>query len=288
MTWWRPPPQFDLHVAFPSVCCVLLRGEAQCAGWGDDWFPAKVRELLPNNEVQVLWEGDEPSISNVAMNMVRHRRKGDVATPTVPETAAPAPQPVPPAPPVQSVQPPQPPQPVQPMQPSEPSRKRPAEAPLPQALPAKRAEVEGPLLEFSLRPGMEFSEAFANLRRRLELELREGRKVSVRLRVMRPPPPEPPTPAPGVPPGAPPGAPPVAPPETPPAAPPGPPDAPPDVPEAIRPSKPKDKPVPAAPREGAMPNFPSGCGPRMPQKGWWRPGYGGYGKGNGFRAPGWT
>ena len=41
---------------------------------------------------------------------------GDVATPTVPETAAPAPQPAPPAPPVQPVQPPQPPQPVQPMQ----------------------------------------------------------------------------------------------------------------------------------------------------------------------------
>eukprot|EP00439_Symbiodinium_sp_Y106_P045956 s3508_g5.t2 len=280
----------------PAALQVEELVEAQCAGWGDDWFPAKVRELLPNNEVQVLWEGEEPSISNVALSMVRRRGSGDAtgiaerASACEPMSQPLAAAPAAPADPAAAP----PPQTLPQTELEAPSRKRPAaeavsSGPL-MAVCSRTAtsvEVDGPLLEFSLRPGMEFSEAFANLRRRLELELKEGRKLSVRLRVVRPPP-EPTSPPP---PGeAPPGEPPPGePPGEAPAnsqlapAPPGPPETPktPPVLEASqRPVLPKDK--------GAVPpNFPSG--PRsMPQKGWWRPSYGGYGKGNGFRAPSWT
>mmetsp|Transcript_48212 Transcript_48212/g.88803 ORF Transcript_48212/g.88803 Transcript_48212/m.88803 type:complete len:537 (-) Transcript_48212:128-1738(-) len=47
--------------------------EAQCEGWGDSWFPGSIRELLPSGEVQVLWDGDEPSISNLRPGLVRKR-----------------------------------------------------------------------------------------------------------------------------------------------------------------------------------------------------------------------
>mmetsp|Transcript_30907 Transcript_30907/g.82025 ORF Transcript_30907/g.82025 Transcript_30907/m.82025 type:complete len:640 (-) Transcript_30907:27-1946(-) len=47
--------------------------DAQCLGWGDIWYPGTIRELLPNGEIQVLWDGDEPSISNVPPSCIRAR-----------------------------------------------------------------------------------------------------------------------------------------------------------------------------------------------------------------------
>lgn len=45
--------------------------EAQAPGWGDEWHPGRVRDLLAGGEIQVLWDGDEPSISNVPPAHVR-------------------------------------------------------------------------------------------------------------------------------------------------------------------------------------------------------------------------
>merc|ERR1719253_2227255 len=57
--------------------------DAACAGWGSDMFPGVIREILPNGEIQVLWDGDEPSISNVPCENVKPRK--GAATPATEE-----------------------------------------------------------------------------------------------------------------------------------------------------------------------------------------------------------
>merc|ERR1712050_103781 len=52
---------------------VGMKVDAQCAGWGPEWYPGMIRELLPNGELQILWDGEEPSISNVPPESVRQR-----------------------------------------------------------------------------------------------------------------------------------------------------------------------------------------------------------------------
>jgi len=63
--------------------------EAQCAGWGDDWYPGVVREMLATGEIQVLWDGPEPSISNCAPSLVRARKP--LPSPAAAEGSSPAP-----------------------------------------------------------------------------------------------------------------------------------------------------------------------------------------------------
>lgn len=151
--------------------------EAQCAGWGDDWFPASVRELLPNGEVQVLWEDDNPTISNVAPGLVRHRRKpGDSVSSTAPEST-------PQATSVESATSAS--AGVTAADSSE-GKKRTFEEMTESAKKASSETTES-LLRFDLSPGEDFATAFASLRRRLETELKNGRKMAVSLVISRPP-----------------------------------------------------------------------------------------------------
>jgi len=52
--------------------------EAQCPGWGEDWFPGVVRKLWAD-QIQVLWDGESPSVSNVDSSCVRSAMGADVA-----------------------------------------------------------------------------------------------------------------------------------------------------------------------------------------------------------------
>lgn len=79
-----PNPDCTLPPPPPSALNWLAVGdavEAQCVGWGSEWYPGVVRALLPNGEVQVLWDGVVPSISNVVPSFVRQRTKKGGALP---------------------------------------------------------------------------------------------------------------------------------------------------------------------------------------------------------------
>merc|ERR1719498_500968 len=57
-----------------AVLKVGMHVDAQCVGWGPEWYPGVIRELLiESSEVQVLWDGDDPSISNVPPQYVKPR-----------------------------------------------------------------------------------------------------------------------------------------------------------------------------------------------------------------------
>ena len=80
---WEPPPDKVLAgqpnggtlalKRAQNMFTVGMRVEAQCVGWGPDWYPGVVRQLLPSGEVQVLWDGDDPSISNCPPDLVKPR-----------------------------------------------------------------------------------------------------------------------------------------------------------------------------------------------------------------------
>lgn len=54
---------------------VGMKVEAQCVGWGPEFYPGTIREFLSDGELQILWDGDEPSISNVPPHLVRPREE---------------------------------------------------------------------------------------------------------------------------------------------------------------------------------------------------------------------
>lgn len=166
--------------------------EAQCAGWGPEWYPGVVRSLLPSGEVQVLWDGDEPSISNVSPALVRHIGGapcgGAVATPSDGTSVAPVQAPPTEDPPAAAtaaggadggggV-----------------GRKHPAEemAPSPSTVPAVVPQLAVPgsvaphSYRYDLGPGDDVAAPVANLRRRVEAELRDGCRVVVALHISRP------------------------------------------------------------------------------------------------------
>lgn len=193
--------------------------EAQCAGWGAEWFPGKVRELLPNGEVQVLWEGDEPSISNLPPSAVRLRKQQQQQADTAEEStvacsaSTPAPQSAPTTLPGQQ----QGDLPAQALASKEAQNVTPASEaasggqtqkrltdeqggsqsiemklgtaqPIAQTLPAARDGVAASprSYRYELGPGDDVAAPMANLRRRISVELRDGCSVTVQIRIVRP------------------------------------------------------------------------------------------------------
>lgn len=162
----KPPPKKDEFEVGDKV-------EAKCAGWGDILFPAVVREVLPNGDIQVLWEGDEPSISNVARKELRKRGGSDepageasneqgstqTSSQAVPDPAV-----------------------------AGDAGKRPHGEESNGTSPSVVGPSElGPvLISFEARPEDDFSENFVSLRRRLEDEIRNGCRIAVSLVVTRP------------------------------------------------------------------------------------------------------
>mmetsp|Transcript_23324 Transcript_23324/g.36520 ORF Transcript_23324/g.36520 Transcript_23324/m.36520 type:complete len:592 (+) Transcript_23324:3-1778(+) len=68
-----------------------MKVEAQCVGWGQEYYPGTIREILADGELQILWDGDEPSISNVPPHLVRpvqQEAKPEEKPVEVPSTAA--------------------------------------------------------------------------------------------------------------------------------------------------------------------------------------------------------
>jgi len=203
----EPPPSAPIPGVYKAGDAV----EAQCGGWGDDWFPARVREVLPSGEVQVLWEGEDPSISNVTADLVRHRQPepGPAPAPAEPAAVAPVVAPaalvpvVAPAAPVPVVNgtsgPFHLPEASAAEAMAENGKKRAREeATATATVEAATSDTAGqaelrfapapppPILRFELGPQEDITEALANLRRRLEVELKDGRQMSISLFVSRP------------------------------------------------------------------------------------------------------
>lgn len=173
--------------------------EAQCPGWGPDWFPGVIRERLASGELQVLWDGDEPSVSNVPSELVRRRGSpptvqgdaggssssssatgtggplagGNTTAADVPDTAA--------APPTTAIAA---------------GTKRSVDelgsnaagmAAPPEVGSGASAGLELPKsYRYDLRPGEDCAPQVANLRRRVEAELKDGSRVVVALHILRP------------------------------------------------------------------------------------------------------
>lgn len=154
--------------------------QAQCGGWGSQYFPGTVRDLLPTGEVQVLWDGDEPSISNVPPSCVRKlpqeapKEQAAPAQPVQPAQAAPAPSASSDA------------SPAQPAQASPPEPQPAKEASTNGAASSKRAGPASRSFRYDLAPGDDLTGPFANLKRRVESELRDGCTISVALTICRP------------------------------------------------------------------------------------------------------
>jgi len=132
--------------------------EAVCVGWGHDYFPGTVRELLPSGEVQVLWDGDEPSISNVPPQLVRLRGDQTVAaaSPDVSTT-----------------------------QPREESSGAVVGATKP-VIAAVSSTATPRTYRLDLSPGDDLAAPVANLRRRVEQELKDGRSITLSIHLTRP------------------------------------------------------------------------------------------------------
>jgi len=133
--------------------------EAQCPGWGVEWHSGTIRDLLPNGEVQVLWEGDAPSISNVPPALVRRK--------VLPTAAAAAPN-----------------------DEAATGVKRAAEdggqvATMEVAAATLQAS-EAKTYRYDLSPGNSVGEPVANLRRRVEAKLEDGCHVIVVVHITRP------------------------------------------------------------------------------------------------------
>merc|ERR1712129_63505 len=213
------------QVAQPAAAPALRAGdavEAQAPGWGSQWFPGVVRELLPSGEVQVLWDGDDPSISNLPPSAVRprqqqQRQQGDKDRESTVACSAsmPAPQPAPTSlpggqqqgdSPVQAFAP----MGAQPVQPTcedtnggqiqkkllkdEQGGSRSKETmpgivqPGVQTAPTvKDGMTASPRsYRYELGPGDDVAAPMANLRRRVGAELRDGCSVTVHIRIVRP------------------------------------------------------------------------------------------------------
>mmetsp|Transcript_13947 Transcript_13947/g.31356 ORF Transcript_13947/g.31356 Transcript_13947/m.31356 type:complete len:584 (-) Transcript_13947:112-1863(-) len=200
--------------------------EALCEGWGDSWFPGTVREMLPNGDIQVLWDGDEPSISNLRPGLVRRRAGAKPAAAVEPKPAElpPAPQPPPDAGTGNNHTPHQMGQAVgngaawmhQPQQdgpmhaqpvPQQLSQQQTgfdfgkASQPQPQPDVSKDADLNlvrqaadpnagtaalTRLYRYDFGPGDDVSGPMANLRRRVEVELKGGYTIEVSLNILRP------------------------------------------------------------------------------------------------------
>lgn len=202
------PPQ-DTEKAVAVVDVPFQVGEtveAQCVGWGPSWFPAVIRDILPSGDFQVLWAGDAPSISNVPSLYVRHKQ-GETPPPVAePAVAATVPLPV-----VATVVPP--PEIAEPRKQEEatpePQREKaeinagvqdaqrqvqeppptPATtvSPAQASAPAKKPPAAAPrTYRYDLGPGDDLAAPIANLRRRVEVEVRDGQTVSLILRIVRP------------------------------------------------------------------------------------------------------
>jgi len=205
-------PQVAQLAAGPAAAVLALRAgdavEAQCAGWGSQWFPGVVRELLPGGEVQVLWDGDEPSISNLPPSSVRPRQQqqqqqGDKAGETVACSAsAPAPQSTPTTLPSHQQQGDSPAQVfasggAQAVQPAcedtsggQTQKRSLTDTVQPgvQTSPTLRDAVAASprSYRYELGPGDDVAAPMANLRRRVSAELRDGCSVTVQIRIVRP------------------------------------------------------------------------------------------------------
>lgn len=184
-----PGPVGSLQVGGPV--------EAQCVGWGTAWYPGVIRELLPNGEIQVLWDGDEPSISNVPPNCVRPKprpgaeggppRLSEVAAATDDDGRATQPS----ANCAGSL--------VTPTQQRSPESSAPdigcmSNGDSAPAMPPPSAPVGASIsnvgvprhCQYDLGPGDDITAPIAHLRRRVEQEHSDGRMVSVTLRITRP------------------------------------------------------------------------------------------------------
>lgn len=166
--------------------CINDEIEAQCAGWGEDWFPGTIRDLLPNGDIQVLWAGDDPSISNVSPGLIRRRASATAAAPPV---AAEAPAAV--APPAAAAVPALGAAAGIPTASEAAGVKRPPEAPsaelrAAESLDAAKAQDAASAYRYELSPGNAVGESVANLRRRVEAKLQDGCRVTVLLHITRP------------------------------------------------------------------------------------------------------
>jgi len=231
---------FQAQDASPPPLAVGDAVEAQCEGWGDSWYPGSVRELLANGEIQVLWDGDQPSISNVRRALVR--RRGGVKPLTAPSNeqkpaepqslppqGAPAPPPGPDATGTAALgghsmmtQPE--PQMGQAMAPQTAPMAQQTRPPLAEGMPAAGAMLPGMpaggdlpqaqaqgqdadlnlahlrppadasastaamtrLYRYDFGPGDDINGPMANLRRRVEVELKGGYTIEVSLNILRP------------------------------------------------------------------------------------------------------
>lgn len=159
----KPPPKKDEFEVGDKV-------EAKCAGWGDIYFPAVVREVLPSGDIQVLWEGDEPSISNIARKELRKRggpdetageTSGEQGSTQTSSQAVPDP-------------------------PTDAERPHGEEQNGTSSSAVSPSELGPVIISFEARPGDDVSENFVSLRRRLEDEIRNGCRIAVSLVVTRP------------------------------------------------------------------------------------------------------
>lgn len=168
-------------------------------GWGNSWFPGLVRELLPGGDIQVLWEGDEPSISNVSRACVRLRGDNTIGVrsslqePRVDEGQASACRA----------------RAVEDLASSSATSSLPVLLPdandnsklheastvladgivgasIPQVISASASTSSAHSYHYDFGPGDDIAMPIANLRRRIEVELRDGCVVSLSLHVVRP------------------------------------------------------------------------------------------------------
>lgn len=186
--------------------------DAQCLGWGDIWYPGTIRELLPNGDIQVLWDGDEPSISNVPPSCIRARGqeqpteaqgsdrekvRSDPAllTSTMPTepalAAAGAPAPAPSGLPATSSQPAVAPTATEVGSGHTRSRPREEVPTVTQHMITSPTVVaatsdEPYTYRYDLGPGDDIVGPIGNLRRRVEGELKDGCTVRVTLHIVRP------------------------------------------------------------------------------------------------------
>lgn len=178
--------------------------EAQCLGWGNVFYPGVVREILPNGEYQVLWDGDEPSISNCPPQCVKVSGPDEEAQPAAVEPSSSAPVVEQPPQPAVLQSPSLSEQPVetapadvaqaQPRQREPPATVVATPAPASVASPAAASAAAAPATSaprhrnyrYDLGPGDEIGGPMANLRRRVETEVRDGCTVMVSLTIVRP------------------------------------------------------------------------------------------------------
>jgi hypothetical protein len=179
---------------------VGMQVDAQCVGWGDEFYPGTIRELLPSGEVQILWDGDDPSISNCPPELVTPRQQAaaapsanadkassdnnvqinssTVASPVVDQVnVAPAATPVVP-------------QTISAVASGDGhGQKRPLQEAADNELSAANAvaAVVQRSYRYDLGPGDEIESPISNLRRRVEAELRDGLSITISLHIVREP-----------------------------------------------------------------------------------------------------